>query len=91
MLFSVYKEYLYFFLLKVIDSVKGIIEAKSANYFDELESMLSTWDGEIRSLTRYANLINIQNIYLVMSIKQQLFNYVSFLIYLNNVTKHHLS
>lgn len=47
----------------MIDSVKGIIEAKSANFLDELESMSCTWDGEIRPLTRYANLINIQNIY----------------------------
>jgi len=41
------------FLLQVIDSVKGIIEAKSANYLEELESMSSTWDGEIKLKTKY--------------------------------------
>lgn len=40
-------------ILKVIDSVKGIIEAKSANYLDELECMSSTWDGEVRLKTKY--------------------------------------
>lgn len=37
----------------MIDSVKGIIEAKSAYYLDELESMSSTWDGEVRLKTKY--------------------------------------
>lgn len=37
----------------MIDSVKGIIEAKSANYLDELESLSSTWDGEIKLKTKY--------------------------------------
>lgn len=37
----------------MIDSVKGIIEAKSANYLDELESLSSTWDGEVRLKTKY--------------------------------------
>lgn len=46
----------------MINSVKGIIEAKSANYFDEMEMMTSTWDGEVRPLTRYTHLINILNI-----------------------------
>lgn len=47
------KLYIFFFLLlKVIDSVKGIIEAKSANYLDELEIMSSTWDGEVRLKTK---------------------------------------
>jgi len=43
----------YFNLIQVIDSIKGIIEAKSANYLDELQSMSSTWDGEVRQETRY--------------------------------------
>lgn len=46
---------------KVIDSVKGIIEAKSANYFDELESMSSTWDGEIRPITKYIDIEQLDN------------------------------
>jgi len=43
-------------LFQVIDSVKGIIEAKSANYLDELQSMSSTWDGEVRQKTGYDKL-----------------------------------
>jgi len=39
----------------VIDSVKGIIEAKSSNYLDELEMMSSTWDGEVRLKTKYVH------------------------------------
>jgi len=50
-----------FFLFEVIDSVKGIIEAKSANYLDELESMSSTWDGEIRLKTKYVYLCKSLN------------------------------
>jgi len=46
---------------KVIDSVKGIIEAKSANYLDELESMSSTWDGEVRLKTKYADIEQLNN------------------------------
>lgn len=37
----------------MIDSVKGIIEAKSVNYLDELESMSNTWDGEIKVKSKY--------------------------------------
>lgn len=40
----------------MIDSVKGIIEAKSANYLEELKSLSSTWDGEIRAQTKYDTL-----------------------------------
>jgi len=43
--------------LQVIDSVKGIIEAKSANYLAELENLSSTWDGEVRLKTKYDNFI----------------------------------
>ncbi|XP_022181234.1 ubiquitin carboxyl-terminal hydrolase 5-like isoform X2 [Myzus persicae] len=46
---------------KVIDSIKGIIEAKSANYLDELQSMSSTWDGEVRQKTRYADIEQLNN------------------------------
>lgn len=48
------KQLIYYFnLFQVIDSVKGIIEAKSANYLDELQSLSSTWDGEVRQKTAY--------------------------------------
>lgn len=47
------------FFFKVIDSVKGIIEAKSAYYLDELESMSSAWDGEVRLKTKYDNLYKL--------------------------------
>ncbi|XP_025420620.1 ubiquitin carboxyl-terminal hydrolase 5 isoform X2 [Sipha flava] len=46
---------------KVINSVKGIIEAKSANYLDELKSLSSTWDGEIRLETKYADIEQLNN------------------------------
>ncbi|XP_050419844.1 ubiquitin carboxyl-terminal hydrolase 5 isoform X2 [Adelges cooleyi] len=46
---------------KVIDSVKGIIEAKSANYLAELESLSGTWDGEIRLKTKYADIEQLNN------------------------------
>ncbi|XP_050538003.1 ubiquitin carboxyl-terminal hydrolase 5 [Daktulosphaira vitifoliae] len=46
---------------KVIDSVKGIIEAKSANYLAELENMSTTWDGEIRQTTKHANIEQLNN------------------------------
>ncbi|VVC39492.1 Hypothetical protein CINCED_3A020265 [Cinara cedri] len=46
---------------KVIDSVKGIIEAKSVNYLDELESMSNTWDGEVRIKTKYADIEQLNN------------------------------
>uniref|UniRef100_A0A2S2NUA3 Ubiquitin carboxyl-terminal hydrolase n=1 Tax=Schizaphis graminum TaxID=13262 RepID=A0A2S2NUA3_SCHGA len=46
---------------KIIDSVKGIIEAKSANYLDELQSLSSTWDGEVRQKTVYADIEQLNN------------------------------
>lgn len=47
----------------MIDSVKGIIEAKSASYLDELESMSGTWDGEVKLKTKYVSLMVIYNFY----------------------------
>lgn len=42
----------------MIDSVKGIIEAKSVNYMDELESMSNNaWDGEVRIQSKYVQFV----------------------------------
>ncbi|XP_029345704.1 ubiquitin carboxyl-terminal hydrolase 5-like [Acyrthosiphon pisum] len=46
---------------KVIDSIKGIIEAKSANYLDEIQSMSNTWDGKVRQKTGYSDIEQLNN------------------------------
>lgn len=58
----------------MIDSVKGIIEAKSANYLDELNSLSSPWDGEIRLQTKYDTFnFYIQFWFLIVFLKMFLF------------------
>ena len=51
-----------FHLLKVENSVQGILSAHSAGFLEELQALESTWDGEARKPSKFAeNLQQLDN------------------------------